>query len=236
MKVLRLALLALSTVAATFAQAQTADEIVAKHIEAIGGADNWKKVNSVVQEGVMTVQGSIQVNIVMTTLNDKGARMDISAMGMNGYQIMTPTAGWGYMPFSGQTKAEPVTEEMVKEGADQLDAQGALIDYKKKGHSVALLGKEDIDGVETHKLQFTHKSGKTETYFVDPKSFYIVRVISKQKANGQEMDATINLANYKKLPEGIIVPMSISRPEGELVINKVEINKAVDESIFKPSN
>ncbi len=43
---------------AFIAKAQTADEIIAKHIEAIGGADAWKKVNSVKMEGTMLVQGA----------------------------------------------------------------------------------------------------------------------------------------------------------------------------------
>jgi hypothetical protein len=37
-------------------QAQTVDEVVDKHIEAIGGKDNWKKVNSMKSEAVMNVQ------------------------------------------------------------------------------------------------------------------------------------------------------------------------------------
>jgi hypothetical protein len=149
---------------------------------------------------------------------------------------MTPAAGWGFMPFNGQTKPEPVTEDQVKEGADQLDAQGTLVDYKTKGHTVNLLGKEDIDGVETFKMQLTQKSGKTETLFIDPKTYYIIRMISKVKANGQEVDQTTNLSNYKKLPEGIVVPMSITLPQGELVVKKVTLNGPVDETIFKPAN
>lgn len=236
MKALRIALAGLATMLTFFVQAQTADEIINKHIDAIGGADAWHKVNSVKQEGTLTARGNIQVGFVTTTLNNKGTRLDISAMGMNGYQIMTPTAGWGYMPFNGQTKAEPVTEDQIKEGADQLDVQGTLVDYKTKGHTVTLLGKEDIDGVETFKVQVAQKSGKTETLFFDPKTYYIIRSVSKVKANGQEMDQTTNLSNYKKLPEGIIVPMSITLPQGELVIEKVTINGPVDETIFKPAN
>ncbi|HVF96907.1 MAG TPA: hypothetical protein VM871_06290 [Flavisolibacter sp.] len=236
MKALRFALLGLVALSTLFVQAQTADELVTKHIEAMGGADAWHKVNSMKQEGTLTVQGNIPVNFVTTVLQNKGMRLDISAMGQSGYQIMTPTAGWGYMPFQGQTKAEPVTEDQVKEGADSYDAQGTLLDYKTKGHTVTLLGKDDIDGVEAHKLQVVHKSGKTETLFLDPKTFYIIRTISKQKANGQEMDVTTNLANYKKTPEGIVVPMSITLPMGELVISKVTVNGPVDEAIFKPSN
>ena len=236
MKALRLALLGLATATSIFAQAQTADEVVSKHIEAIGGADAWHKVNSIKTEGTLTVQGNIPVSVVSTVLNGKGTRQDISAMGMNGYQIMTPEAGWGYMPFQGQTKAEPKTPEEVKEGAEELDAQGTLVDYKTKGHTVTLLGKDDIDGVQAFKLQVVQKSGKTETLFIDPKTYYIIRAISKMKANGQEMEQTVNLANYKKLPEGIVVPMSLTLPMGEMVLNKVTVNGPVDEAIFKPSN
>jgi len=45
-----------------------------------------------------------------------------------------------------------------------------------------------------------------------------------------------DLSNYKKLPEGIVVPFSITLSFGELVISKAEVNKPVDESLFKPSN
>lgn len=235
MKALRYALVGLVTVSSLFAQAQTADEIVSNSVKATGGADAWRKVNSVKQEGTLTVQG-IPIEFVTTVLQNKGMRLDITAMGQSGYQIMTPTAGWGYMPFQGQTKPEPVTEDQVKEGADALDAQGSLVDYKQKGHTVALIGTEDIDGVQAHKLQLTHKSGKVETMFIDPKTWYVIRSVSKQKANGQEMDVTTNLANYQKLPEGIVVPMSLTLPMGELVINKVTVNGPVDEAVFKPAN
>ncbi|ULQ54922.1 hypothetical protein KJS94_09755 [Flavihumibacter rivuli] len=236
MKLVKFALAGIVTLMSVLTvQAQSADEIVDKHIAAIGGKDNWKKVNSVVTEGNLTVQGA-DVTVVSTVLNGKGARQDISVMGMTGYTIITPSAGWNYMPFQGQTKAEPATEEMVKESADQLDAQGVLIDYKAKGHSVEYLGKEDVDGTECFKLKVTHKSGKTDTYFIDPATYYMLRSITKQKANGQEVEVTTNFSNFQKLPEGIVVPMSITLPFGEMIVKKVEINKAVDENIFKPAN
>lgn len=236
MKSLRTAFAGFLLMGALAVQAQTADEIIAKHVEAIGGADAWHKVSSIKQEGVLTVQGNIPVNIVTTVLHNKGMRLDLSVMGQSGYQIMIPGGGWNYMPFQGQTKAEPVTEDEARQGADTYDAQGALVDYQKKGNSVTMLGKEDVDGVQTHKLQVQHKSGKVETIFVDPKSFYIIRSVSKQKANGQEMEITSNMANYQKLPEGIVVPMSVSLPQGELVVSKVIVNGPVDEAIFKPTN
>jgi hypothetical protein len=232
MKKFFLSILTIATVGFTYAQ--TADEIVNKHIEAIGGTDAWKKVNSMVTTGTLKMQGA-EIPISLTVLNGKGSRQDITVMGMPGYQIVTPTQGWKFMPFQGQKEVEPITADDLKEAQDELDVQGSLVDYKTKGHTVELLGTDDVDGVDAFKLKETLKSGKTQTIFIDPKTYYIIRVISKQKANGNEVDVTTNVSNYQKLPEGIMVPLSIGLPFGEMVISKVEINKPIDENIFKPS-
>ncbi|HEV8079069.1 MAG TPA: hypothetical protein VGP43_00040 [Chitinophagaceae bacterium] len=230
----RLFLSIIALVAISFSYAQTADEIVSKHIEAIGGADAWKKVNSMVSTGSLKIQGA-DIEVSMTVLNGKGSRQDISAMGMNGYQIVTPVAGWNFMPFQGQKAPEPITADDLKEAQESLDVQGSLVDYKAKGHSIELLGKDDVEGVEAFKIKETLKSGKVETIFIDPKTYYIIRQITKQKANGKEADVTTDLSNYQKLPEGIMVPMSITLPFGEMTITKVELNKPIDENVFKPS-
>jgi hypothetical protein len=236
MKLIRTSAIAIvATLVSVFTFAQTAEEIVAKHIEAVGGAAAWKKVNSLYYEGKMTVQGA-EINLTLTSLNGKGVRQNISVMGMTGYQIITPTAGWNFMPFQGQTTPEAMTADELKQAADDLDVQGKLVDYKSKGHTVEYLGKDDVEGTECFKLKITTKAGNVETVFIDPKSYYIVRSIVKKTANGQESDVPTDLSNYKKLPEGIVVPFSITLPFGEMVISKAEVNKQVDESTFKPSN
>lgn len=216
---------------AFIAKAQTADEIISKHIEAVGGADAWRKVISIREEGAMQVQGA-DVKLTNVILHGKGNRQDIAVAGMIGYTIITPVAGWNFMPFQGQTQPEPMTAEDVKEGQQELDAWDPLVDYKEKGSTVELLGKDDVDGTECFKLLLTFKSGKSESLFIDPKSYHIIRQIAKQKANGQEMDITTNFSNYQKMPEGIVLAMSITLPFGELNITKVEVNKPVDETIF----
>lgn len=233
MKIVKLVLFFFILSLAVKSNAQTADEIVDKHIAAIGGKDAWKKINSVKQTGTINVQGN-ELAVTITVLNGKGMRQDISLMGMNGYTILTPTEGWNYMPFQGQQKPEAMTADDVKENVDQLDAQGELINYKDKGHSIEYLGKDDVDGTDTYKLKLTFKSGKTETIYIDPSSYYIIRVVRTNKANGQETQVITNLSNYEKLPEGIVVPKSLGLPFGELKITKVEVNPPVNEAIFKP--
>lgn len=221
----------------TTVNAQTADEIVNKHIQAIGGIENWKKITSMVQTGTMTAQGA-QLEVIATVLNGKGSRQDINVMGMNNYIILNQTEGWRFFPIQGQQAPEALTADDVKEGQAGLDISGAIIDYKTKGNAVEFLGKEDVDGTECLKLKVTHKAGKIETFFLDPVTYYVIKSNSIVKANGQEAELSTTYGNYQKLPEGIVVPMTMSIPFApgvnfEFLISKVELNKTVDESIFK---
>src|SRR5688572_12265575 len=98
-----LTLLAIFFVFAVASFAQTVDEVISKHIEAIGGKDAWKKVSSLKIDGILNVQGT-DVNISLVQLHGKGMRQDVTVQGMSGYQIVTPTKGWTFMPFQGQTE------------------------------------------------------------------------------------------------------------------------------------
>lgn len=219
--------------AAGFAtMAQTADEIINKHIEAIGGAEVWRKVNSVKQEGTLQVQGA-EIAITQTILHGKGNRQDISFMGMAGFIIIAPTTGWTYLPFQGQTAPEAMTAEDVADSQDELDVQGNLIDYAAKGYSVEYLGKDDVEGTECYKIKLTKKTGTPETMYIDTKNHYLIRTVEVRKANGQEAEVATSFSNYEKLPEGIVIAKSITLPFGELNVTKTTINEPVDENIFK---
>ncbi len=214
-------------------QAQTVDEVVAKHIEAIGGKDNWKKVNTLKMVANLSIQGmDIPINIYQ--VNNEAMRQDFTAMNMTGYTIVTADSGWSFNPMQGQSAPEPMTADQLTAQKDQLDIQGEMIDYKEKGHKVELLGKEDIDGTETHKLKLTRKSGTEAVYFIDAKTFYAIRQVSKLKVNGQEMELVSNMSNFTKLPEGIVIPFTLESTgtPAPITITKVEVNPTLDKSLF----
>ena len=72
--------------------AQTADEIMTKHIAAVGG-DAWAKVNSLKKTQRMMV-GGMEVTVIETQVRGKGVRSEITLGGQSGgYEIATPTAG-----------------------------------------------------------------------------------------------------------------------------------------------
>ncbi len=212
--------------------AQTTDEIIAKHIEAIGGKDNWAKIKSMRTEGTIKAQGA-EIKITSTQIDKKASRTDIALMGMNGYNILTTTEGWQFMPFQGQTKPEPMTADDVKMGQDELDLQDEFITYKQLGKKIENLGKDDVDGTECFKLKMIDKDGKETTYYLDPSNYFVIKETAKIKANGKEMENSSTYSNYKKTDNGVYVAMNIGGGFGDMEITKIEINPKIDEAIFK---
>ena len=237
MKSIKLSIVAtaLLLMGAAGVKAQTADEIIDKHVKAVGGAENWKKINTMKMTGAINAGGT-EIPVTITYLQNKAMKVEFSMNGMTGYQIVTTKGGWAFNPMAGQTKPEPIPEEMVKESQDQLDIQDKLIDYKAKGSKVVFLGKDDVEGTECYKLKVTTSNGKEETMYIDASNYYHIRSVSKIKANGKEMEQTANYSNYQKLPEGIVFPMNIDEGNGPVALKSVEINKPVDEAIFTPKS
>ena len=141
----------MATVFTSFTQAQSVDEVISKHIEALGGMEKISKIENVVMTGSLDFQGAT-IALTMTQVNNKLNRQDISVMGMNGFDLLTDKEGWTYMPFQGMQSPEPKPAEEVKENQGDLDVAGPLVDYAAKGHKLELLGKEDIDGKPCYKI------------------------------------------------------------------------------------
>ena len=237
MRTLRIALLTAVVAMAGIlsATAQTADEIIQKHLDALGGLDKWKNVQTMKLLGSITAQG-MEMPLTITTEQGKGMKVEFSMNGITGYQIVTDKAGWNYMPFGGQTKPEAMPDEMVKQMQDGLDIQGALVDYKAKGSKVVYLGKDDVEGTDCYKLKVTRSNGKEETMYIDATNYYHIRSKSKLVANGKEVEETSNYGNFQKLPEGIVIPMTLDDGNGPVAFKTVEVNKPLAADVFKPTD
>jgi len=220
---------------AVTSKAQNVDEILKKHADAIGGLENWSKIKTMKMDMVMKMQG-MEIPIIVTQVDCKSMRTDITVMGMTGYSIMTNTNGWNFMPFNGQTKPEPMTEDILKSSQDELCFLDKFLRYKATGDKLEYLGTDDVDGTECLKLKLTDSGGKENTYFLDAETYFLLKKTVKVMVNGQVVENSATMGNYQKLDEGIVVAMTTHSPQGDIEIKKVTINPIVDENIFKPAN
>ena len=211
--------------------AQTADEVIAKYITEIGGADKWSKVQSIKIEGQIEVQG-IQIPFTMQGLQLKGMRVDAEFQGNKIIDITTPTKGWAQNPLSGKATLGPISEDELKQKLDDLDIQDPFVDYKAKGSVIESLGKDEEDGNEYFKIKMTTKNGNEKTYFFDTKTNLIYKIESIVKQQGQEMKSEQKLLDYQTTDYGIKMPFKQDQGQMMMVTKKITINPSIDAAIF----
>jgi outer membrane lipoprotein-sorting protein len=214
--------------------AQSVDEIIGKHIEARGGIEKLKALQTMTMQGTM-VQGGVDIEMKYYYVQGKATKVEFTAAGQSGYNIVTDKEGWVFNPFAGQSAAEEMPAEQLKDAQAQLDMQGPLVDYKSKGNTVEYLGKESSQGLEFYKLKVTRASGKVSTYYLD-KNYLTAKTISTANIQGAEQEVITEYSDYRKTPEGYVIAFKRVSRNTEIIFDKAEINPKIDDSVFKPSN
>lgn len=235
------ALAALTLIAAlgTPCAAQTADEIVARSIEARGGMAAIRAIQSVRMSGRMAM-GPVTAPLVVEIKRGAGLRTEISLPEGKVVQGFDGRTGWGIPP--GSTQPESLPEEAAGQLAQQVDFEGALVDYAAKGHKVELVGREKGPSGELHRLRVTLKSGDVDDYLIDGGTWLLARVESKRQLGAQRVEGQTSVADYVeaggwKWPR-LIENAVRGRDERQSIrFEKIEINAQIDESRFKvPAN
>ena len=233
MKIIKKVLVAGLMFTAINVHAQTADEIVAKNIDAMGGAAKLATLNSVKMSGSLSAQG-MDIPITITQLHMKGMRVDIDVMGTSNYQIFTPEKAIMFFPIQQMTEPKELDADAVKAAQGQLDVQGTLFNYKDKGTTVEYAGTEKVDGADAYHLKVTGKSGITNNYFIDTKTNRVAKIAGKAKGpDGSDMDVETVFTDYKQNADGFWFAYTRTTPNGPISFDKIETNVKVDESIFK---
>jgi len=234
---LGLAVVLLLVLAAPAATAQTVDELIEKNIKAHGGLEKLKNVKTTRMTGKMTM-GQMEAPFVIEQKRPNMTRMEFTVQGMTGVQAYDGKNGWMVMPFAGKKDPEPMSADALKMAEDQADFDGPLLDYKTKGNTVELAGKENVEGTEAYKLKVTKKTGDVTYLYLDAETFLEIRSEGKRKIQGNEVEAETSIGDYKEV-NGLMVAHSFeSGAKGmpqkrKLTVDKVEFNVAVDEARFK---
>ena len=217
------------------AQAQTVDEIIQKHANAMGGLDNFKQIKTAKFTGTVSVQGN-DLPIIIQVINGKAMRTDVDAMGQKVTNAYKDGKGWMINPFAGASTATDVTGDMLDEFKNQSYIIPALIDYKARGYKVQLMGQENVDSTKAYKIQLTNDKNKTDTYYIDANTYMLIKFVGTRNMMGQDMELETYFGDVKD--EGNVkLAMSRSIKTGgqtiqEIHFDKVDLNAPIDEKIF----
>src|SRR3954471_4325780 len=118
-------LLLSATLGITSSRAQSVDDIVNKHIDALGGKSVLNSVKSIYVESTVEIMGN-EAPSTTYILNGKGYRNELDFNGTKIVQCVTEQGGWAVNPMAGSTAPQAIPKDQLKTYQLQLNIGGPL--------------------------------------------------------------------------------------------------------------
>jgi hypothetical protein len=225
----------LMLVSGTFLSAQSIDDVLKEHFAAIG-QEKLLKISSLKTTGKLVQQG-MEIPFIQMSKRPDCVRVEGTFQGLSFIQTFNGKDGWNLNPFNGVTEPQPMSEDDLKSMKYSGDIDGMLWNWKEKGYTVTLEGKEDMEGTSCFKIKEVTKEGDVFTYYLDADSYMMIRTNTKVKVQGNEAETDTYYSNYKQV-EGLALPGQVdTKMNGQLMMtiitDKFEFNLDLDKSLFE---
>ena len=222
------------------ANAQSVQEIVAHHIEALGGKEKLQSLNSVYQEGIAVLPSGAQLHLKTWRIYDRLYREELEFGVGSIVVIVTPRQGWVSTPSTGGA-FKPLPEAQLKALQMEIDPAGALADYSAKGYKIERAGMDTVDGKTCYQVRVWFPNNQFITYSIDQKTWYILRETRKgggvmgDGSNGagwrglSDGNIMIGFDDYRNTRGAYVFPFAITIGGlGRVDISKIEVNGNVN--------
>jgi hypothetical protein len=216
---------------------QTADELIAKNIQARGGMEKMKAIKTMRVTAKFDGGGGFTASVGQENQRPNLLRETFKLQGMTAVQAYDGSAGWQIQPFGGKKDPELMGEDDVRDLLLDADFDGPLVDYKEKGSTVEYMGHDTVDGDDALRLKVTLKNGDIIYCYLDPDTFIEIRREIQQFIRGSVRDRVMGFGSYKPVA-GVMYPFSISQgpknnPDSQTTtVQKMEPNVTIDPADF----
>jgi len=222
----------------------TADEIIARYTNRIGGAERLRGVQSVRRHGKFYGGGGFEAEITYENRRPNKVREEFTFGGLTGVTAFDGKSGWKIEPWAGKKDPEPLGEDETKGIVEDAEFQDPLFNYKERGNTVALIGTDQVEGTDVYKLMVTLASnGDVRTYYLDAESCVPIKYEVKRTVRGAESWFEVELGDYKAV-DGVLFPFSFaigskgssSANKSQYAWDRITVNPVLDDRRFvKPA-
>ena len=220
--------------------AQKADDVIKKYVAFIGGKRNWEKVKTLKASGKYNY-GGMEFPFTSYAKAPNLYKFIVPLEGKYYAQAFDGVKGWRIDAFKNETSPTMLTGKAAQSMANEADVEleDVFIDYKRKGHSATLEGKDSIDGKNCAVIKLTRPNGDGETYYFDVITSALVMKIAPSK-NTELQGSLLNTlySDYRDV-NGIKLPfkaVSTSNDQMilEITVEKAEVNTPIADNEFQP--
>jgi hypothetical protein len=215
--------------------------LIARNVEARGGADRWRAVDSLRIAGQMDLGQGLHVPYTIEQKRPGKMCLEFEFDEQLATQCVSQDGGWKVLPFMGRPRPEPMTETEFAEMADAAAIDGLLFDSARRGHEVTLVGKETVKGREAYKLEVVLPRGATRWVYLDAETALEVKLETIRTRNGRQQLIETYYSDWRAT-DGLLIPRrQDSQAEGEpeshwLTVDNVAVNPPIaDERFAKPA-
>lgn len=222
-----------ASAAATNVDAKT---VVSNYLQAIGGVDEIKKLNSVLTQTKVNVQG-MTLDILAKNMAPNKSLLTMSMMG-NVVSKQLFDGQNGYEEQQGNRKPLPDDEVKAKQAQTTLIEQ---VDYVlNPAFKLESKGTEKVNGSDAYKILVTLPGGKTTTEYYDVNSKLLVKQDVAQTTNGVNITRSTEFSDYKKTGNllfpykaNLTIEAGGQQQTLELNVTDIKLNEGVTADDFK---
>ena len=231
------------------ANAQTVEDIIERHIAAVGGRAALETLTSRTMTGTITLTTAVgELSGPVEIVNARPGRerslitLDLAALGAGTLTVDRRFDGAaGYVIDSVQGNRDITGLELENMRNQATSFPNPFLTHKQLGMAITLVGREKVGDREAYVLIATPKSGAPVRTYLDAESFLVIRSVSTAEApDVGPFEQTTELRDYRDVG-GFRLPFQITFTSSvqnfDIRLTRIEHNAAADPSIFgKPAN
>jgi len=216
----------------------TLDEILDKHVKAVGGKEAIEKITSRSMKGSFDLEAfgvaGAPVEMLAKAPNKSAMKIDVTGFGVVN-RVFDGSTGWDSNPMTGLRELSGAELAQMKRSADFYQE----LNYKKHFTKMEVKGKEKVGSYETYVIEATPAEGSPEKFYFDVNTGLLVRQDGEAESPQGKMPLEIYMEDYKVV-DGVKIPHTVKQvnPAMTIVIKITEIknNVEIDDAKFnKPS-
>lgn len=228
----RMLLAAIMICISLLASAQTLNEVLNDHFEAIN-QEKRSTINTLVYEGLM-IQG-MEIPVKLIIKRPGMVRMEGVVMGNKFIQAYNGTEGFMILP--GSSEPESLNEQQTASMKDMATLDSELAAARQNNFEMEFQGMDTFEGNEVYKIKVVNDRDTETVYYLDSEHYVILKVVSSVVVNGQTIVGETIYSDYVE-EEGMLFPKTfISNNEAgetlnEIRIDDIYINEPVSDKLF----